>query len=341
MSTSTADQLLQALAALDPAARDRLLRAAQAPDDQHGAGGGPFAGLNWKYFVGLLGGVALGGGGVAGVLKPETFENVKFAVVLPNTLALLGVAAGVGAVVGLGYSVYHNNWHLALPRLTIDKVNGTLSLPRWGFLDEVMTAVVLAVFAVWAKFPDGPPHQFTEATFALAAGAALAGSRMRSGYTDRDVLRDALAETVGQVAAPLRKIAVENAPTSIAAARAALGDAPAPPPAAPPKVFLDLFDPTALAARLVAHGKRVGTDGNGLTLETLALHKILQPAVKPFVKDMRLPEVAAMPEADFLAAVERNGVAAAEFRPALVAVQMAAREVMKSLQGFAADWTMG
>ena len=337
MSTSSADQLLQALAALDPAARDRLLRAAQAPNDRSGPGGGPFAGLNWKYFVGLLGGVTLGGGGVAGFLKPETFQNLKFAVVLPNTPALLGVAAGIGAVVGLGYSIYHNNWHLALPRLTIDKVNGTLGLPRWGFLDEVLTAVVLAVFAVWAKFPDGPPHQFTETTFALAAGAAVAGSRMRSGYTDRDVLRDALAETVGQVAAPLRKLAVENAPTSIAAARAALGDAPA----ALPTALRDLFDPPALAARLAAHGKPVGTDGNGLTLETLAQFRILQPAVKRFVKDMRLPEVAAMPEADFLAAVERNGVAAAEFRPALVAVQMAAREVMKSLQGSAAGWTMG
>ena len=63
--------------------------------------------------------------------------------------------------------------------------------------------------------------------------------------------------------------------------------------------------------------------------------------MKRFVKDMRLPEVAAMPEAEFLAVVEKNGVAVADFRPALVAVQSAAREVMKSLQGSVAGWTMG
>lgn len=336
MPPTSPDSLQQLLDTLDPAARDKLLRELLAARAQPVPGTDPPAGFNWKYLVGFVGGLPLVGG-TAAYFDPKTFENIHFRFTLANTPELLGVAAGIGAVVGFVYSIYHNNWSLALPQLSLDKVKGTVSLPRWGFLDEVLLAVVLAVLATWAKSPSDPPHKFTESTFALVAGAALAGARMRSGYADRDVLRDALAETVGQVAAPRRKIAVENAATSIDAVRATLGDNTATLPAK----LRDLFDPAALADRLTAQGKPIGGDGNGLTLETLAQHQVLQSVLKPFVKDMRLPEVAAMSEADFLKAVANNGIDVTEFRPALVAIQKAAGDVMNALKALPPDWKMG
>ena len=145
---------------------------------------------------------------------------------------------------------------------------------------------------------------------------------MRVGYVDRDVLRDALAQTVGLPASPERKAAVEQAATSIAAATVAVGEMPVSP------VLRKLLDPAMLAA----HGKPIKRDGVGLTLGILAQHAILTDVLKLFVKDMRLPESAAMTEADFLAAVGRNGIDVTAFRSALAAVHKAAGDVMKELQ---------
>ena len=168
-------------------------------------------------------GALLGGGGASAVFNPDALTKIpSFEWKIEGTFHLLAVAVAIGTVVGLGYSFFHHNGTFQLPRPALDRAKGTLDLSRLGFFGEVLFAAAFAVLAVWAKFPTAPPHIFTESTLAIAAGAALAGARMRCGYADRNVLRDALAQTVGLPAAPERKAAVEGTATSTQAALAAV-----------------------------------------------------------------------------------------------------------------------
>lgn len=280
-------------------------------------------------------GAILGGGGASAVFNPDWVKNIQFRFEIEGTFHLLAVAAAIGTVVGLGYSFYHHNGTFQLPRPALDRAKGTLDLSRLGFFGEVLFAVVFAVLAVWAKFPTAPPHIFTESTLAIAAGAALCGARMRCGYADRNVLRDALAQTVGLPAAPERKAAVEGAATSTQAALAAVGRL-----VLPASLSL-LFEQSALPAVLAVHGKPIGRDAIGLTLNALVQHTVLHPALKKFVAGRSVSEVAAMDEAQFLAAVARDGIDVAAFRPALLEVHKAAKAVMEAFQTLPADWKLG
>lgn len=287
-----------------------------------------------KLLIGGALGALLAGGGASAYFNAETLENVRFQFKINHRWGLLLLAAGVGLVVGFGYSIYHNNWKLPIPKPVVK--DGTFAFERWGFLDEAMTALVFAVLAALAKFPSAGPYEFSESSAALLIGAAIAGARMRSGIADRNILHDSLVQAVKAPASPGRAAAVEEAATSRDAALAAIGEVPITLPDA----LRSRFDPKALRQRLEAHGRAVTNNGDGLTLETLAQYQVLQPAVQPFVRDMRLPVVAAMSGPDFLNAVADNGLNVGNNPVGLLALHQASVDSMKALQALPAEWTL-
>lgn len=201
-----------------------------------GGGGGGGGAFNWKTGLALAGAV-VGGGAIktaVGDVNSPTFNWQKLVegvtLTLHNKYELLGVIALIGAVVGIGYSVFHNGWKLVLPHVRRDAANNTLEVNRWGFLDETAFAAAAAVVTCW-----GATDTFDKAEFKLQGGmivsavtAAVIGARMRSGMQDRNLLWSALAEsTVRPPAVPGTDAEVKKAPTVPAAVATAQAGAAA------------------------------------------------------------------------------------------------------------------
>ena len=311
---------------------------------------------SWKFIAPVLASLGIGGAGAQFV---DTNSVMRFFATLPlpqvsNRWELLGVVAAVGAVFGLGYSFYRNNWTLILP--TFSRTQSQFKVASWGSLRNVVMAALAAVATTWLALSNGPPaaqdaNLLTWSVLGSAVVAGIVGSRMTSGEVEKSVLWEALSTAADQQEiAGLGKL-VSDAKTPLDAAAIATGSAV--PGVKPPKEIsvvrqvtdpeaklLSNFDRPALKNWLLKRTVPVGRDGSGLPLDTLAEVQRLNPAIKPVLTGLEIVPVASMPLDSFLAELNMRGIDAAGFQNPLGGVQRQAVMVRDGLGALPTDWTL-
>jgi hypothetical protein len=310
-------------------------------------------GVWWKVLVPTLAALGIGTGAgtqldASGLLK--TITSIPLPQVT-NRWPMLGIVAALGAVVGVAYSVYRNNWALILPSFARDQ--NQFKVASWGFLRNLFMGAVVSTLTTWTAFANAPANTnlLTWTVLLSAVAAGVVGSRMASGQVEKDVLWTALAQSADQPPVPGLGRLVDNAKTALDAAAIATGQ-PVPGVKPPPEMsvvrtpadieadLLTLFDRPMLKDWLVRRGTPLGNDGAGLTLGTMEQVQPLKSSIKIALNDLEIVRVATMSPDAFLADLDRRGIASASFRELLTNIHGTAIRVKELLSTLPASWSL-
>ncbi len=311
---------------------------------------------SWKFITPVLAALGLGTGAGAGIDTKSLMESLK-TIPLPhigNRWELLGVVAAVGAIVGLAYSFYRNNWTIILP--TFSKSQNQFQMGSFGFLRNVFMAALVSAATTWLAFsnqavPPGDGNLLTWTVLMSAVVAGVVGSRMVSGEVEKNVLWEALSSSAAKPAVPGLATLVDNAKTALDAAAIATGKVV--PGVKPPKEMslvrqpaeieadlLKLFDRPALKDWLAQRGTPIGNDGGKVPLGTLEEVQPLKSPLKTALKDLEIVPVADMSSDAFRAVVDQRGIEAASFKELLDGVHGAAVRVKEQFSSLPVGWSL-
>jgi hypothetical protein len=309
--------------------------------------------LSARFLVPLLGGLSVGGGTVAGILKLAHDGLDGFALpTVTSQWVLVLIVAVLGALVGLTHAFFRNGPTLILP--TINWKGGRISVQSFGFLRNMFMASLVAVATTWMAFfhvsvadtPDkagpnaGPPAAnqslLTWNVLLSTLVAGIVGSRMASGQVELKTVLQALAITAEAPAVPGLGKRILNAKTPLEAVALATGAPPPRPPATEPASRT--VETEAQLRSLLT--KPVGKDVNGLTLEFLKGFDSLTPTIKTLLKDSQIKDVAAMKLEDFTAEAQGRGIDANATKALLAELHSQATRVMELLGSFPTTGTL-